>query len=343
MLLVMDANQEISSGTPKTPTDEPGLDSGSENSKPPLPCASDDQRSEVRIDPEPAVTDFCHCRSANWLAIAAWCQGSSHQVAQLPCQDRAGLRHSGYDTLIGAVCDGAGSAKHAEIGAGVAVEAALKALDMSVRQYLGDPEHSSNSIPSDSFVQGTKDRLLAATVGSLEAEANKRGEPIQHFATTLAAFIWAPRWLLMAQIGDSFVIYRTSDFQVGQYRNAFMPARGEYANETYFLTDTYADDYLQVALVDQSPTFVAASTDGMASLMLNLADWTVHNPIFERLETILRAQESRLQSDGCHQDAALKELCGDLASWLASDAVVRRTDDDKSLVLAIAHEPGSDS
>ena len=54
--------------------------------------------------------------------------GRQHKVAGLPCQDAAHIRRLGRSGIIAAVADGAGSAKHAEIGAGVAVSAVADIL-----------------------------------------------------------------------------------------------------------------------------------------------------------------------------------------------------------------------
>ncbi len=63
----------------------------------------------------------------NWKAIARYEVGISHQKQQLPCQDFADFRILD-DVIIGAVADGAGSAKYSDVGAKLAVEA--------VRNYL---------------------------------------------------------------------------------------------------------------------------------------------------------------------------------------------------------------
>jgi len=51
-----------------------------------------------------------------WRAVARSSLGISHQKQQLPCQDYGGYKII-KDVIVGAVADGAGSAKHADIGA----------------------------------------------------------------------------------------------------------------------------------------------------------------------------------------------------------------------------------
>ena len=62
-----------------------------------------------------------------WKAIARSAIGTSHQRQQMPCQDYGGYKILNQ-ALIGAVADGAGSAKYSDIGAKLAVETVLEAL-----------------------------------------------------------------------------------------------------------------------------------------------------------------------------------------------------------------------
>ena len=61
----------------------------------------------------------------SWKAIARYEVGTSHQKQQLHCQDFAGYCILD-DVIIGAVADGAGSAKYSDIGAELTVEAVLE-------------------------------------------------------------------------------------------------------------------------------------------------------------------------------------------------------------------------
>ena len=62
-----------------------------------------------------------------WKVIARYEVGISHQKLDLPCQDFADFRILD-DVIIGAVADGAGSAKYSDIGAKLAVEVVLEYL-----------------------------------------------------------------------------------------------------------------------------------------------------------------------------------------------------------------------
>ena len=64
-----------------------------------------------------------------WRHIAQSLQGPSHVDEGTPCQDTHGVRVLGeapHGVLIACVADGAGSAKHSEIGSAIACEAILE-------------------------------------------------------------------------------------------------------------------------------------------------------------------------------------------------------------------------
>lgn len=51
----------------------------------------------------------------NWKAVARSASGTSHQNQGIGCQDYGNYRIFG-DVIVGAVADGAGSAKHSDVG-----------------------------------------------------------------------------------------------------------------------------------------------------------------------------------------------------------------------------------
>jgi serine/threonine protein phosphatase PrpC len=60
-----------------------------------------------------------------WRYVARSANGTSHQQLDLPCQDYADCEVKDH-YLFGAVADGAGSAKFAELGSRSVVKSALK-------------------------------------------------------------------------------------------------------------------------------------------------------------------------------------------------------------------------
>jgi serine/threonine protein phosphatase PrpC len=60
-----------------------------------------------------------------WKAIARSAVGTSHEKQKIPCQDCGNYRIFN-DVIVGAVADGAGSAKYSHFGAELAVETVIK-------------------------------------------------------------------------------------------------------------------------------------------------------------------------------------------------------------------------
>ncbi len=103
---------------------------------------------------------------------------------------------------------------------------------------------------------------------------------------------------------------------------ALWPENGEYANQTFFVTDGDADQRVGIARfagVDD----VAVFSDGIARLALDHAGRAAFVPFFEPLTHTVRSAP-----DGGAQ------LAAQLAAYLASDAINARTDDDKALAIA---------
>ena len=103
------------------------------------------------------------------------------------------------------------------------------------------------------------------------------------------------------------------------------PMVGEYANMTHFITDEDAVSRLETFTSTERVHKVAAFTDGIQRLALNMLDNSPHVPFFTPFFNGL-ASATQEQLD------LLPEL---LKQFLSSPAVNERTDDDKTLALAL--------
>src|SRR5690606_20218465 len=123
------------------------------------------------------------------------------------------------------------------------------------------------------------------------------------------------------QIGDGGVVVDTGD----GLEVAVIPMSGEYANMTHFVTDEDAVNLLITKVYSEPALRVAAFTDGIQRLALNLASNTPHEPFFAPFFSGI-AKATAEQAE--HLNALLLK-------FLSSPAVNERTDDDKTLVLAV--------
>jgi hypothetical protein len=154
---------------------------------------------------------------------------------------------------------------------------------------------------------------------AIQAEANTRETPVRDLATTLILVVAAPDRVSAIQVGDGAVVVGKRG---GELIGLTKPQRGEYANETVFLTSDDMPDMAQVRVWDGPTHHVAMFTDGLEPSVLGMPDAVPHapffNPLFRFLEgvnDIHRAQEQ-------------------LSTLLRSRRLAERTDDDVTLLVA---------
>lgn len=247
-----------------------------------------------------------------WLVTGASVQGLSHQRLDLPCQDAHGYRVLDGNVLLAALADGAGSAEFSDAGAQAAVAEMLRALEEGLKdQSLPRELAEWENLLCESF--------KAAREAVLEL-ADRAGELPRAFAATLTGLIATADGLVVGQIGDGAVIAEDGD-------GAFIPAshlqRGEYANETHFLVEEDALDQVVIERLERPVRSLAVMSDGLIRLALKMPDQEPHAPFFEPLFRFASTIEDAGQA------------AGQLADFLASERVNARTDDDKSLILAV--------
>jgi hypothetical protein len=256
-----------------------------------------------------------------WKSISRSVVGTSHQQQAIPCQDYGGDRVLDQ-IMIGAVADGAGSAQYAEVGAKLAVTTALDYL-AATEAWLQERQQSWQALPTiPSEVQARK--LLTKTVeqvrSALTQVADQQGYGVEQLACTLLIFLATPQWIVAMQIGDGFIVIRP---QHQEYQLLFQPDKGEFANQTTFVTSATALAEMQVRVVAAPQAFICAATDGLERVAIRLSDWQAFPPFFKPLEEYLAETAQPEQEDDY------------LISFLTSDRLNDRTDDDKTLLLAL--------
>jgi len=248
----------------------------------------------------------------SWVFAGAAATGTSHALQQTPCQDAYHVEAfpllAGGKLLMAFVADGAGSAASSDAGATLAVRAAA---EYTLEEALLD----------DALFDAEFARALVAHVRSaLAALAHERGQPLREFACTFLGLIAQPGQTLAFQLGDGAIVL--GDEQ--SLSLAVDPMSGEYANTTYFLSDEDAPERLVVA--EFGPVSrIALFSDGLQRLALNAAEQSPHLPFFAPFFKTLAAASAAQQ----------EQIDEALARFLSSPAVNERTDDDKTLVLAL--------
>ncbi len=245
---------------------------------------------------------------AAWRVTASSVQGTSHVQAGLPCQDSHAWRVTPRGTLIAAVADGAGSAPLADRGSRLAADAALAHL------CAADPEPAADD---EAWKEALRGALEAARVAVNEGAAEQGADP-RDLATTLIVAVATGGAACAAQVGDGSALVRTAD---GALHPLTVPVRGEYANETVFLTSPGALEGAQLVVLRAEVVGLAALSDGLQSLALKAA--APHAPFFDPL--FLFAAEPLAAGDAQAR----------LDAFLTSPRVTARADDDLTLLLAV--------
>jgi serine/threonine protein phosphatase PrpC len=250
---------------------------------------------------------------SDWQVIGAAVQGLSHQKQDLPCQDALKYDSLPGGILLVALADGAGSAIHAELGAQAAVQASLEWLLTRLE----------NDLPAEccewaELIWETFQNARTA----VEQLADEKEEPIRSFATTLTCLVATPQQLIVGQLGDGAVVAAGED---GSLHAVTTLQRGEYANETNFLTQDQALDLVAIQVLDEQVRSLAVMSDGLTRLALKRPDNEPHAPFFKPLFAFVESSAS--SNDDAQANDALRE-------FLSSPRVCERTDDDKTLVLA---------
>jgi hypothetical protein len=256
-----------------------------------------------------------------WRTVCQSAIGRFHIEAGLPCQDYGAYQPLGKDILIGAVADGAGSAKHSDLGAKVAVETAIAFLTDLVDIADDDgqtlAENSSQQELTNIFKR-LFPKLLTQVQQQLQQQGQHQQLELSELATTLLVFIATSKWLAAMQIGDGFILIKPVG---GVYQLLFQPDKGEYINETTFITSANALAEMQIRVLAKPTEFICAATDGVEKVAINYANWQPFPPFFQPLEQYLQTTEKPLETD-------LKE-------FLEREDLNARTTDDKTLLLAL--------
>lgn len=251
---------------------------------------------------------------SEWQVISAAVQGLSHQKQGLPCQDALEYSCLRGGILLVALADGAGSALHAELGAQAAVQASV--------DWLHTGLENDQPIQCCEWAEVIWKTFQNAR-NALEQLAEEHDEPLRSFATTLTCLVATRERLVVGQLGDGAVVAIGEE---GDLNTVTTLQRGEYANETNFLTQDQALDLVAIQVIDDQIQALAVMSDGLTRIALKRPNNEPHPPFFKPLFAFVESSAS--SNDPAQANDALIE-------FLNSPRVCERTDDDKALVLAL--------
>ncbi len=249
----------------------------------------------------------------SWRYVDGFAVGLSHRASDAPCQDRCVCAvvasGDGADVFVTIVSDGAGSAAHSERGAQLVCDTLLNLVGARVR-LCSDLDRIEDELVRSWFLAARE---------SLRAAARELQVDIREFAATALLAVASDHQTLCARIGDGGIVLRRTP--AAPFEVALWPESGEYANQTFFITDDAAAERIAVARFDDVSD-VVAFTDGLQYLALEHATRTAFAPFFAPLVAAVRGA-----------GGANGKLRAELIDYLNSPTINDRTDDDKALAV----------
>jgi len=250
-----------------------------------------------------------------WIWAKAAVCGTAHLRKNLPLQDSvfafSGITARGRDFFCGVLSDGAGSAMFGKQGASIV----CRSLSSLVRAHFRSEDDFPNEDLIVQWIDKARDRIFIA--------AERRDLTPRDFAATLVMVICIEDRSQIIHIGDGSVALQSSLSQ--EWIVPSWPNNGEFASSTYFITDESLSQ-LRSLVADCSISRLVMFSDGLERLALDFRAATAFTPFCDAMSKPL------LNSSADGEDSSLSAALGD---YLQGDAVNERTDDDKSLVIAV--------
>lgn len=238
-----------------------------------------------------------------WRVQAGRVTGESHRARGERCQD-AYFYHAYGEQVALVLADGAGSAPQAAIGSRLAVNVAGRGAVQAMTQ-------------GQNLVE-TAQQAVAAARAALEQQPYA----LRDLACTFLLALWCSGKCVVLQIGDGWIVL----IEPEDCRAAFRPKRGEYANQTHFLTQSDWREQMQIEVVARPDRLL-----GLALLSDGLERATVDMAAAAPSHSFFSGYAKALQSEGMSP----KEQKQALLAFLKSARVAATSDDDKTLVMAV--------
>jgi hypothetical protein len=228
--------------------------------------------------------------------------GSSHITKNIPCQDFS-ISEIYRDHVILINCDGAGSAKKAEIGSQSFAELFLIEL-----KKIAD--NLKNIAPGEWII----DEIIISISNVRKQIRNKfKTNSLFDYHTTLVAIISGENGGFICHIGDGYGLALTDkDFFISG------PENGEYANETFFATESNWIKHLRITPFGGTIKFLGVMSDGAGSLFEASGKFNQVN-LCEFINSLIKVKS--------HKDV--------LTDFLSNDLAVKKSNDDKSISFYI--------
>ncbi len=243
-----------------------------------------------------------------WKTAGVYLKGKSHIKSEIPCQDRVYSLSKG-NTYVIALSDGAGSRKHSQYGAEISTKIICKLLTKKFNQL-----YSQNT---DKIAQSLMNTILKYII----YKAKQMNSSINDFASTLLFVAVKDSNYIMGHIGDG-VIGRINNDGIEVLSH---PDNGEYANQTYFITNPSTIDHFRInkGNIGNTTGFVLMS-DGTSESLYDKKRQTL-SPISKQMLEWLNTNDTKTVTEALNKNV--------------SEYIIPRTTDDCSINLMKLVEP----
>ena len=173
--------------------------------------------------------------AGEWIVVGASVQGNGHISSNIPCQDHSAYEYLGEGWGIAITSDGAGSAKHSDVGSKITVSRTMHYMKTIVES---EGWIKKNELPSE--IRWTKLALkgLRLVHDDVQKFAGQKGIEFKSLSATVIVVIHSPFGLLVAHVGDGRSGYRDMN---GEWHSMSTPHKGEEANQTIFIPSEFWD------------------------------------------------------------------------------------------------------
>ncbi|MFI4891269.1 MAG: PP2C family serine/threonine-protein phosphatase [Steroidobacterales bacterium] len=216
------------------------------------------------------------------------------------------------DVLVAVVCDGAGSVREGRAGSQFIAHELAEQLSGVLTAGSTTQDHSEQL---DADIHGAVEAVRTRLAGLAES----RQLELHDFSCTLLGCVAWPGGGAFFHIGDGFGIWQ----EAGAQSVLSQPENGEYADETYFVTDENWKQHLRLTPLPEARPgcVIGLMSDGTAPFAVNRARSGFFAPFIDPIADFLR------KATAPNGNEALRNL---LESPRASEI----SPDDKTLLLA---------
>ncbi len=216
-----------------------------------------------------------------WIVAKASVAGVRHIQENSACQDTSDYQFYEKESFgIAIVADGAGYAENSAKGSSLVVQYSKDLFSDMVCK-----EQWNREMPAAENWQQKAEEILRTVYGRLVEYGIEQNIEIQTLATTVIVMIITAKGLLVTHIGDGRACYRDDN---GNWMACIDPYKGEYANETVFITSDFWKEkepapFIGSHVIIGKVTAFSVLSDGMEMVSFRLNEFNSNKEIHESL------------------------------------------------------------